>query len=81
MNTKHLVDMANDIAQYFAFDNEHGEAVNSVATHLRKFWEVRMRKEIIAYVKHDGKGLDPLARDAVVKLEELDQQPAGAAGT
>jgi formate dehydrogenase subunit delta len=76
MNTEHLVEMANDIATYFAFESRHDEAVDSVATHLRKYWEPRMRKEIVAYLAAGGGGLDPLARDAVVRIGELDGNKA-----
>lgn len=77
MNIQNLVEMANDIAQYFEFGNEHDEAVNSVATHLHKYWEIRMRREIVAHVEAGGKGLEPVARDAVIKMGALDQ-PAAA---
>lgn len=76
MNTQHLIDMANDVAQYFAFGNERDAAIDSVTEHLRKYWEIRMRREIVAYVREGGKGLDPVARDAVVKMEQLDPQLA-----
>ena len=76
MNTEHLVEMANDIATYFACEADHTEAVDSVATHLRKYWEPRMRKEIVAYLAMGGSGLDPLARDAVVRIGELDGNKA-----
>ena len=36
---------------------------------LKKFWERRMREQIIAYVAHDGKGLHELALEAVKRLQ------------
>ena len=41
-------------------------AVDGVASHLKRFWDPRMRKEIVAYV--DGAGLIDLVREAVLKL-------------
>jgi formate dehydrogenase subunit delta len=39
-----------------------------VATHLKRFWDPRMRKEIVAYVEGGGAGLMDLVREAVLKL-------------
>ena len=48
MDTKKLVKMANDIAAFFAAEPERKAAVDGVAGHLKRFWEPRMRKEILA---------------------------------
>lgn len=64
-----LVGMANDIARYFASEPDHEEAVAGIATHLRRFWEPRMRAALLAHWRDsDGAGLHPLARDAVARL-------------
>jgi formate dehydrogenase subunit delta len=68
MNIEHLVRMANDIGNFFKAEPDHAAAVNGVATHLKRFWDPRMRKEIIAYVDHGGAGLMDLVREAVLKL-------------
>jgi formate dehydrogenase subunit delta len=39
-----------------------------VAQHLKRFWDPRMRKEIVAYVDNGGAGLKELVREAVLKL-------------
>ncbi len=64
----HLVQMANQIAQYFEVQPAHAEAVNGVADHIRRFWEPRMRRAITEYVDGGGSELRPLAREAIVKL-------------
>ena len=43
-------------------------AVDGVASHLKRFWDPRMRKEIVAYVDGGGAGLMDLVREAVQKL-------------
>jgi formate dehydrogenase subunit delta len=59
--------MANDIAAFF--DGESREtAAESVRSHLVKFWEPRMRREIIAHVEAGGTGLTPTACSAVKLL-------------
>ena len=62
-----MVHMANQIALFFAA-YPHDEAVAGVADHLKKFWEPRMRKQIIEYVAQGGSGLHELALEAVKKL-------------
>ncbi|HVH35514.1 MAG TPA: formate dehydrogenase subunit delta [Tahibacter sp.] len=63
--------MANDIARYFASEPDHAEAVTGIATHLRRFWEPRMRAGLIAHWRENGgTDLHELAREAVAKLAE-----------
>jgi formate dehydrogenase subunit delta len=67
MESEQMVHMANQIALFFApYPKE--EAVAGVTDHLQKFWEPRMRKQIIAYVAAGGAGLHDLALEAVKRL-------------
>ncbi len=68
MNIERLVRMANDIGNFFKSEPDHATAVDGVATHLRRFWDPRMRKEIVAYVDGGGSELMELVREAVLKL-------------
>ncbi|MBF6560150.1 MAG: formate dehydrogenase subunit delta [Candidatus Binataceae bacterium] len=68
MEIHHLVKMANEIGGYFAAMPDHEEAVSSIAQHLRNFWEPRMRRELIAYARHDEGNLKPIVREAVLRL-------------
>jgi formate dehydrogenase subunit delta len=43
------VNMANDIANFFHGAADPGTAPRSVADHIRRYWDPRMRKQIIAY--------------------------------
>jgi formate dehydrogenase subunit delta len=68
MEVDNMVHMANQIARFFAaYPND--EAVAGVTDHLQKFWEPRMRKQIIDYVAHGGSGLHELALQAVKHLQ------------
>ncbi|HUN26657.1 MAG TPA: formate dehydrogenase subunit delta [Steroidobacteraceae bacterium] len=81
MNVEHLVKMVNEIGEFFASESAPGQAPRDVATHLRRFWDPRMRREIIAHLRRGGAGLDELARSAVAILaaEAESAQPASAA--
>jgi len=67
VDIERLVAMANDIAAFF--DAEAGPAAaDGVRNHISRFWEARMRREIIAHLQKGGAGLVPTARDAVARL-------------
>lgn len=69
MDIEHLVTMANDIAAFFdkAADQEPAQ---SVATHLHRYWDPRMRRQIIEHEQSGGAGLSDLARGAVQLLAQ-----------
>ncbi|HEY5929127.1 MAG TPA: formate dehydrogenase subunit delta, partial [Burkholderiales bacterium] len=52
----------------FKADPDHAQAVDGITSHLRRFWEPRMRKEIVAYAESGGAGMSDLVREAVLKL-------------
>ena len=68
MNIEHLVSMANDISHFF--DGEYGPADSpaNIATHITRYWDPRMRKQIIAHAAAGGAGLTPTALAAVKTL-------------
>lgn len=68
MDVQRLVAMANDIAAFFDAEPDKALAAESVRFHLRRFWDPRMRREIIAHVEGGGAGLTPTARAAVCLL-------------
>jgi len=72
MNIHHLVKMANDIGAFYETLPDRTEGISSIATHLRNFWEPRMRREIIDYAKRDA-GEDPrlkeIVREAILTLQ------------
>jgi formate dehydrogenase subunit delta len=68
MEEPHMVHMANQIALFFA-SYPREEAVAGVTDHFKKFWEPRMRRQIIDYVEHGGSGLHELALEAVKHLQ------------
>ncbi len=63
-----MIHRANQIALFFA-SYPHDEAVAGVTDHFKKFWERRMRDQIVAYVAQGGSGLHELALEAVKRLQ------------
>ena len=69
-----LVYMANQIGKFFIAQGEK-EAVDGIASHIKKFWDPRMRTAILAHLDAGGAGLDPQVREAVETMR------ASATGT
>ena len=60
--------MANQIEQFFRSEPDEQSAVAGIESHLRRYWDPRMRNAIIAHCASGGEGLGALARRAVMKL-------------
>jgi formate dehydrogenase subunit delta len=66
MDAHKLVKMANEIASFFEAEPDRAVALEGVAGHLRRFWDPRMRREILRWVdEHHGEGLKDTARAAI----------------
>jgi len=72
MSPDKLAYMANQIGRFFASQKQE-TAVAGIEDHLRKFWDPRMRTDLLAHL-HQVK-LDPLVRQAVERL-----RPSQSAG-
>jgi formate dehydrogenase subunit delta len=66
MSPDKLAYMANQIGKFFAHQ-PHDKAVAAIANHIEKFWDPRMRKEILAHL--DSVQLDGTAREAIENLK------------
>ncbi|GAC1526861.1 MAG: formate dehydrogenase subunit delta [Ramlibacter sp.] len=76
MNIDNLVHMANRIGEFFQTMPDREEAVREIAQHLRKFWEPRMRRQLLSHLDGvGGTGLLPIVKDAVTTHRES-LQPA-----
>ena len=77
MEIDRLVTMANQIADYFKAEPDVKEGVAGTASHMRRFWDPRMRTQILAHVAaHGASGLNPIALAAVgVLAEQAKAQP------
>lgn len=76
MDAPKLVKMANQIAGFFAVEPERAAAVAGVALHLQRFWEPRMRRELLAeFDRGGGHGLHELVVEAL-RVHRQQLQPA-----
>lgn len=64
----HLVSMANDIGDFFVAEVGAAEAPASIALHIQRYWDPRMRAAIIAHVAGGGGNLSAAALAAVEAL-------------
>ena len=66
MDAHKLVKMANEIASFFETEPDRAVKLDGVAGHLRRFWDPRMRRELLRWVDdHHGEGLTDTARAAI----------------
>jgi formate dehydrogenase subunit delta len=72
MNVDRLVAMANDIASFFASEPESA-AAEAVAQHLTRYWERRMKRQIIEHQRAGGSGLTAIAAAGVALLAARDE--------
>lgn len=72
MQIDKLVTMANQIGGFFAAMPDRQEALDGIANHLKKFWDPRMRRELLAHVDaHTDSGLTPLVLEALGRHRAL----------
>ncbi|MFN0115014.1 MAG: formate dehydrogenase subunit delta [Paracoccaceae bacterium] len=67
MSPDKMVHMANQIAQFFE-TKPHDEGVAGFAEHINRFWEPRMRRQLLDHVAAGGAGLRPLALEATALI-------------
>ncbi|MEO5793678.1 MAG: formate dehydrogenase subunit delta [Rhodoferax sp.] len=76
MNADNLIHMANQIGEFFESMPEREEALDDIATHIRKFWEPRMRRTLLAALDTDeAQGMRDIVR-AALRKHRADLQPA-----
>lgn len=72
MDANHLIKMANQIGQFFESMPDREQAKADIATHIKKFWEPRMRKTILeAMDTAQADGIDPIVREAISAHRQL----------
>jgi formate dehydrogenase subunit delta len=66
MDIHRLVKMANEIGAFFQAEPDRQIAIEGVAGHLRRFWDPRMRRELLHWIdERGGEGLSELVLTAV----------------
>ena len=70
MTAQRLVYMANQIATFFK-SQPQDQAVAGTADHIKKFWDPRMRRQILEHIRSTGgEGLSAIALAATRSLAE-----------
>jgi formate dehydrogenase subunit delta len=67
MSHDKLAYMANQIGRFFQSQSPD-TAVAEIEEHIRKFWDPRMRKAIVAQLAAGSIELDPLVRQAIDRI-------------
>ncbi|CAB3757749.1 formate dehydrogenase [Burkholderia sp. MSh2] len=69
MDNGHLIDMANQIGAFFESMPDRDEALAGIADHIRRFWEPRMRRALLAALDDPSceaaQRAAPILRDAI----------------
>jgi formate dehydrogenase subunit delta len=61
-----LVKMANQIGDFFGTMKDRRQSLEEIAAHLRRFWEPRMRKALLAHLDHQaGAGLSDIVLESL----------------
>jgi formate dehydrogenase subunit delta len=68
MNAQQLVNMANDISQFFSAGAGEELAAQEAAGHIKRVWEPRMRQQIIDIYKTGTGEFTPVARAAIALI-------------
>ncbi|CDY75958.1 NAD-dependent formate dehydrogenase delta subunit [Caballeronia glathei] len=79
MDVDNLIDMANRIGEFFDSLPDQHEAADSVADHIRKFWEPRMRLAILNSLDNPeaSAAMHAIVREAL-ETHRKDLTPAAA---
>ena len=66
MDPHRLVQMANQIGTFFQSEPDHAAALDGIAMHIRRFWDPRMRTQILTWLdEHAGEGLSDIVAEAI----------------
>jgi formate dehydrogenase subunit delta len=71
MNTDLMIKMLNEIGAFFQGEPDKESAARAVKNHIRRYWEPRMRAQLLEYFEQrQGAGLSESALRAVQLLCE-----------
>lgn len=68
MSADHLLQMANDIGNFFRAEPVREEAIAGIVNHIDKYWTHRMLQKLLERMGRDEAGLDELPREALRRL-------------
>lgn len=71
MKIEQLITMANQIGTFFKSSPDEEQAKKDIVMHLKRFWALSMRLQLIEHVQHEGTGLEPIVKDAIIQHQAL----------
>jgi formate dehydrogenase subunit delta len=75
MDMNNLINMANKIGQFFESQPDRDQALLGIASHIRNFWDPRMRLQLIECIdKNKGELPTPIVL-AAIQRHRNDLQP------
>jgi formate dehydrogenase subunit delta len=77
-NVETLVTMANQIGEFFVTMKDRKQSLEEISSHLKRFWEPRMRRALLDHVEHGGAGLHDIVLEAVRTHKEKLLPSSGA---
>nr|WP_314626853.1 formate dehydrogenase subunit delta [uncultured Noviherbaspirillum sp.] len=78
-NVDNLVTMANHIGDFFETMKDRSQSLEEIASHLKRFWEPRMRFALLQHVEqHGGAGLNDIVLDSL-RMYQASLMPGAAA--
>ncbi len=66
---EHLVKMANQVAENFAFAGDEQKQIASLVDHLTRFWAPSMKQHLLDYAGQGGEGLSACVLSALDQLK------------
>ncbi len=75
-NIEHLIRLANRIGLFFEAMPDRAASIDSIADHLRRFWDPRMRRALLDYLDAHPDGqwgdttLSPICLEAIDRHRE-----------
>jgi formate dehydrogenase subunit delta len=70
-----LVAMANDIGNYFRPQSRE-EAIAGIASHIERFWTLRMRTKLNTFLAQGGAAAEPLDELPLAALVRVNEREA-----
>ena len=72
MDVDNLIRMANQIGEFFESVPDRTQAMEDIATHIKRFWEPRMRRAILESIdQKNANDLSEIVREAIASHRQL----------
>ena len=71
MDVNNLIRMANQIGSFFESMPDREQAIQDIASHIRRFWDPRMRRALLEGLENKSEeALSDIVREALSKHQQ-----------